>query len=446
MKPLSLPMNRRQFLTASAAAGVGLNLPHSLRAETARPAILGGPPLRTADWPRWPVCNEVEDKLLLEALRSRKWNRYGGKQVKAFEKAYATRAGAKHCVATNSGTSALSTCLGALDLGPGDEVILPPFTFVATFNVITLNYALPIYVDVDPETSQIDATKIAAAITPQTKAILAVHIGGNVCDMDAICALSRKHNLPVIEDACQSHLAEWRGRMVGNWGLAGCFSFQASKNLNCGDGGALITNDPDFAFQCESFQDQSRKKGPKGLTAGCRGANLRMTEFQGAILNAQMTRLEEQSKQREENAAYLSSLLREIPGILVQKQYPGVTRHAWHVYAFRYQKAHFAGLGRDKFMLALKREGIDDTAGGYTPWNKEAHVSALATNRHYRRLYSKETLERWQQHRACPQNDLLCAENVRFTQTMLLGTRSDMDQIAAAIRKIQKHAAAIAGV
>lgn len=437
-------MNRRQFLATTAVAGVGLTLTNVFAADAAKPAILGGTPVRTADWPKWPVCNEVEDKLLLEAVRSRKWNRYGGKQVKAFEKAYAARAGAKLCVATNSGTSSLFTCLGALGIGPGDEVILPPFTFIATFNVITLSYALPIYVDVDPETSQIDANKIEAAISPNTKAIIAVQIGGNVCDMDKIGAISKKHNIPVIEDACQSHLAEWRGRMVGNWGLAGCFSFQASKNLNCGDGGAILTNDPDFGAKCESFQDQSRNKGPKNLSAGCRAGNLRMTEFQGAILNAQMTRLEDQSKRREENAEYLTSMLRDIPGIIPQKSYPGCTRHAWHVYAFRYKKEHFAGLGRDKFILALKKEGIDETAAGYSPWNKEGHVSSLAKNRHYQKLYPKETLDRWQQHRECPQNDILCSENVRFTQTMLLGTKSDMEQIVAAIKKIQKHAGEIA--
>lgn len=438
-------MNRRQFLTTTAVAGVGLTLPDVSGAEVKKPAILGGKPVRTAAWPKWPVFDEAEDKLLLEAVRSGKWNRYGGKQVKAFEKAYATRAAAKHCVATNSGTTALFTCLGALEIGPGDEVILPPFTFVATFNVITLNYALPIYVDVDLETSQIDADKIEAAITPNTKAIIPVQIGGNVCDMDKICAIGRKHGIPVIEDACQSHLAEWRGKMVGNWGLAGCFSFQASKNLNCGDGGAIITNDPDFAAKCESFQDQCRNMGPKNISAGCRGGNLRMTEFQGAILNAQMTRLEEQARRRDENAAYLSSMIKDIPGIIPQKKYAGCTRNAWHVYAFRYQKEHFAGLSRDKFMLALRKEGLDGTGTGYTPWNKETRVSRLIENRHYKRLYSKETLARWQQHRECPQNDILCAENVRFTQPMLLGPKSDMEQIAEAIRKVQKYAGEIVG-
>jgi dTDP-4-amino-4,6-dideoxygalactose transaminase len=435
-------MNRREFIAATASAGFGAALPQVLAAPD-RPAILGGTPVRQGGWPKWPVYGDVEDKLLLEAVRSGKWNRYGGKQVRAFEQAFARRAGTKACVATNSGTSALFSCMGALGIGPGDEVILPPFTFVATFHIITLNYALPMYVDVDPDTSQIDAGKIEAAISPNTKAIIPVHIGGNVADLDRICAIGRKHNIPVIEDACQSHLAEWRGRMIGNWGLAGCFSFQASKNLNCGDGGAIVSNDPDFAFRCESFHDQSRAKGPAGRVAGCRAGNLRMTEFQGAVLNAQLSRLEEQAKHREQNAEYLTSLLREIPGILPQKTYAGCTRLAWHVYAFRYKKEHFAGLSRDRFIEALKKEGLVEAGPGYTAWNKERHVSSLAENPHYRRLYSKSTLDRWQQHRECPWNDVLCAENVRFTQPMLLGPRSDMDQIAEAIRKVQKHASDI---
>jgi perosamine synthetase len=437
-------VSRRDFVAASAMAGLCAAVPQVFAAGAGKPAILGGTPVRKGALSRWPVHDEVDEKLLLEAVRSGKWNRYGGKQVRAFEKAFATRAGTKACVATNSGTSALLSCLGALGLGPGDEVILPPFTFIATFNVITLNYALPIYVDVDRETSQIDAEKIEAAITPNTRAIIPVHIGGNVADLDRICAIGKKHNIPIIEDACQSHLAEWRGRMVGNWGLAGCFSFQASKNLNCGDGGAIVSNDPDFAFRCESFQDQSRAKGPSNLNVGCRAGNLRMTEFQGAILNAQMTRLEEQSRHREQNAAYLTSLLQEIPGILPQKTYAGTTRLAWHVYAFRYQKEHFAGLSREKFIHALKVDGLGDAGTGYTPWNKEKHVSSLATNPHYKRLYSKETFARWQQHRECPENDLLCAENMRFTQATLLGPKSDMDKIAEAIHRIQKHAAQIA--
>jgi len=439
-------MNRREFLATSAAAGVsfslfGANSP-TVSTSTSRPAILGGDPVRTEGWPAWPVFNDVEDKAMLNALRSGKWFRYSGNQVAKFEKAYAARAGAKHCVATSSGTTSLLTTLGALNIGPGDEVILPPYTFVATYNVITMHYALPVFVDIDVATSQIDADKIEAAITKNTKAIIPVHLGGNCCDMDKILEVAKKHNIPVIEDACQSHLAEWRGKMVGTWGTAGCFSFQASKNLNSGEGGAILTNDDEFADLCEGFQDQGRARGAKFEHHYTRGANLRMTEFQGALLQAQMTRIEEQAKRRTENAKYLDSMLKEIPGILPQRSYPGCTRHAYHLYAFRYKPENFAGLSRDKFMHALTKEGID-CAGGYTHMPQGTHIQNLLKNRHYQRLYSKEVLERFAAHCECPQNKILCSENVRLSQNQLLGPSSDMNQIAEAIRKIQANAAEI---
>lgn len=440
-------MNRREFLATSAAAGAGFNLfganSPAITSSNSRPAILGGNPVRTQGWPAWPVFNDVEDKAVLGALRSGKWFRYSGNQVAKFEKAYATRAGVRHCIATNSGTSALLTTLGALNIGPGDEVILPPYTFVATYNVITMNYALPIFVDIDVPTSQIDADKIEAAITSNTKAIIPVHLGGNCCDMDKILDTAKKHNIPVIEDACQSHLAEWRGKMVGTWGTAGCFSFQASKNLNSGEGGAILTNDDDFAILCEAFQDQGVGRGAKFDNHYTRGANLRMTEFQGALLQAQMTRIEEQAKRRTENAKYLDGLLKEIPGIIPQRSYDGCTRHAYHLYAFRYKPEQFAGLSRDKFMQALDKEGID-CAGGYVHMPQGVHVQNLLKNRHYQKLYSKDALGRFAASCECPQNKILCSENVRLSQNQLLGPRSDMNQIAEAILKIQKSAAEIA--
>jgi perosamine synthetase len=439
-------MNRREFLTTSAAAGVGFSLfgansPAS-STSSSRPAILGGNPVRTTAWPKWPVFDETEEAAMLKALRSGKWYRGSGNQVAGFEKAYAKRAGAKHCVATSSGTTALLTALGALNIGPGDEVILPPYTFVATYNVITMHYALPIFVDVDIATSQMDADKIEAAITPNTKAIVPVHLGGNCCDMDKILAVAKKHNIPVIEDACQSHLAEWRGKMVGTWGTAGCFSFQASKNLNSGEGGAILTHDDDFASLCAGFQDQGKAKG-KFEHHYTRGANLRMTEFQGALLQAQMTRIEEQAKRRTENAKYLESMLKEIPGIVAQQSYAGCTRHAYHLFSFRYDAAHFSGLSREKFLHALNREGIGGSAG-YVHMPKGPHVQNLLSNRHYQRLYPKEALARFAANCECPQTQALCAVNVWFTQNQLLGPRSDMNQIAEAIRKIQVNAADIA--
>lgn len=457
---LGMKLNRRRFLGAASISGVGLayggsKLATLLGAEGSpklpagrfgKPALLGGKPVRSKPFPNWPVYGAPEEKALNEVLHSGNWFRGTGKNVERFESAFARLTGAKHCLATSSGTAALTTTLGALDIGPGDEVILPPFTFIATYNVIVLNYALPVFVDVDPVTFQIDANKIEAAITPRTAAIIPVHLGGAAADLDTILEVAAKHKMPVIEDACQSHLAEWRGRKVGTWGAAGCFSFQASKNLNSGEGGAILTNDDQFAEQCFSFHNQGRLRKEGAFRPGfsaSRGSNLRLTEFQAGLLMAQMTRLEAQSRTRAENAKYLLKLLRDIPGIVPAKDHEECTFNAYHLLMLRYQKERFAGLERAKFLAALNKEGIP-VGVSYSPMNKEAHVRALVKNRHYQKIYPPEILAGWEERNRCPQNDVLCAEAFWFKQSMLLGTHTDMDQVAEAIRKIQAHAAELA--
>jgi perosamine synthetase len=363
----------------------------------------------------------------------------GRTRVKEFEAAYAAMTRAKFCVATSSGTGALLTALGALGIGPGDEVILPPYTFVATFNAITHNFALPVFVDTDAATFQIDPRKIAPAITPATKLILPVHIGGSPCDVDAIVETARAKQLPVIEDACQAWVAQVRGHNVGTRGLAGCFSFQASKNLTSGEGGAIITNDEAFAEKCLSFHSPS---GGKPVTGG-RGGNYRLTEFQAALLLAQKTRLEQQQKLRDANAAYLTSLLEKIPGIAPAKIANGGTRSAWHLYMFRYDPRQFANLPRAKFLQAIAKDGVQ-ASSGYSPLNTSAHVKSLAANPHYQRIYGKDTMARWLERNHCPVNDRLCEEAAWFSQTKLLGTRSDMERIAEVITSVQKRAGDLA--
>ena len=181
------------------------------------------------------------------------------------------------------------TSLAALGIGPGDEVIVPPYTFVATINAVLMHHALPVFVDTDPETFQIDARKIEAAITERTACIMPVHLGGSAADMDTILAVAKKHKLPVVEDACQAHLAEWRTKKVSTLGDLGCFSFQASKNLNAGEGGAILTNSDDLYEQCKSFQNNGRMAANAGFAYVRNGANLRITEFQGALLLQQLT-------------------------------------------------------------------------------------------------------------------------------------------------------------
>ncbi len=439
------PVDRRQFLATATATGTALTLAKTAAAKET-PALMGGTPVRREPFPNWPRVDDRDEKALVDVLRSGHWYRGSGDQVDRFESAYAELTGAGHCVATANGTSSLITTLAALGVGPGDEVIVPPYTFIATANAVLLHHALPVFVDTDPETFQIDASQVEAAITDRTVAIMPVHLGGSVADLDAILGVARKHKLPVVEDACQSHLAEWRGRKVGTWGSAGGFSFQNSKNLTSGEGGAILTNDGELAERCYRFQNNSSGRQGTGdhfSYLGGRGANLRLTEFQGALLLSQMSRLEHQSRIREQNAKSLTSMLEQIPGVSPAKMYEGCTRNAYHLYMFRIGGETWEGLPRAKFLKALAAEGIP-ASGGYSPLNKQSFLRDALGSKGFKRLYSKDVLEGWEGRNQCPANDRLCEEAVWFTQNMLLGDREDMEQIAAAVRKVQAHAGSLA--
>ncbi|HEY3839669.1 MAG TPA: DegT/DnrJ/EryC1/StrS family aminotransferase, partial [Bryobacteraceae bacterium] len=347
-------------------------------------------------------------------------------------------------LATANGTSALFTSLNAIGVEPGDEVIVPPYTFIATVNVVLRQYALPVFVDTDIETFQIDPHKVEAAISPATRAIIPVHLGGNACDLDTLLPVASRHGIPVIEDACQAHLAEWKGRKVGTYGKAGCFSFQASKNLNSGEGGAILCDDEDLHERCYAFHNNGTglKNGGVNFKYTSSGANLRMAEFQGALLLAQMTRIEAQAKLRTDNARYLTSMLKEIPGIKPASMYEGCTRNAYHLYMFRYDKAHFANAPRSVFLKALAAEGIP-ASGGYSPLNTQPFLKNTLESRGYKRLFPEKVLAEWHERTRCPVNDGLCEQAVWFTQTMLLAPRGAMDQIADAIKKIQASASSL---
>lgn len=441
-------LTRRHFLRTVSAGATGLGLSTSAGyprvaaagSEEEKPALLGGKPVRTDPFPSWPVIQENDEKGWMEVLQSKKWCRSSdGHYATRFEETWAEAVGAKYCVATSCGTTSLYTSLNALGVGPGDEVILPPYTFVATLNVILMQHALPVFVDSDRESSQIDAHKIEAKITPQTRCIMPVHLGGNPVDMDTVLAVAQKHKVAVLEDACQAHTGAWRNRRVSTLGDLGCFSFQASKNLNSGEGGAILTSDPGLHEFCKSFQNQGSGHTSVSFAYARRGTNVRMTEFQAALLLQQFTRLEEQSHVREQNAQYLTGLLREIPGISPARMYEGTTRNGYHLYMFRYDPAHFEDLPRAGFLKALSKEGIP-CAPGYSPLNTQPFIKETLNSRAYRKIYSEREIAEWPERNQCPENDKLCEEAVWFFQTMLLASRSDMDQIAEAIRKIQKHA------
>jgi dTDP-4-amino-4,6-dideoxygalactose transaminase len=444
-------VSRRDFIGAIVAAGA-FGAGRSTEAALRRPAqaggsavasnaaaLLGGKPVRRTPFPSWPIADAREEDALVRVIRSGRWNR--GDNVAAFESAYASLTGAKHCLATANGTSALITSLSALGIGPGDEVIVPPYTFVATINAVLLLRALPVFVDTDIETFQIDARKVERAVTGNTKLILPVHLGGSAADLDTILEVGRRRGITVLEDACQAHLAEWRGRKVGTYGKAGCFSFQASKNLNSGEGGAILTDDDELIEGCYRFHNNSRGRRNTGDDFSYRGigANLRLTEFQAALLTAQMTRLQEQVRTRDANAAHLTKLLSQIPGITPARMYGGCTRNAYHLYMFRYDASRFAGLPRAAFIKALAAEGIP-TQSGYTPLNKQPFLDDAFSAPGFRAIYSQGRLDQWRAQNQCPENDRLCTEAVWIVQTMLLGPRQDMEDIAEAVRKVQAAA------
>ena len=316
-----------QFMAASAG---GLAMAYSAQAgailtgEASKPALLGGRPVRTKPFPQWPVWDASAEEHVLSILRSGNWFRGSGETVTQFEKAYAELLGARRALCVVNGTNALLTAMHVLDVGVGDEVIVPPYTFIATYNVVFQSCALPVFADTDPETMQIDPDKIEARITERTRAIMPVHILGQPANMDRIMAIARKHNLVVIEDACQAWLGEWRGRKLGTIGDLGCFSFQNSKHLPCGEGGAVVGNDDGVMDRAQSFHNCGRPYGSvKGRGYPIIGTNRRMTEYQAAILLSQMKRLEADTAKRREHAAYLDSILKDVPGILPQKVYEG---------------------------------------------------------------------------------------------------------------------------
>ena len=290
-------------------------------------AIKGGEPVRESPFPQWPVFDRREVEALREVVNSRFWG-IGGRKVKEFEGKFAAYQGAKYGVAVTSGTTALEIALRAANIGARDEVIVPAYTFSATAAAVLQVNALPVFADIDPSNYTLDPRRVEETITDRTKAIIPVHIGGCPANMDSIIKIANRNNLMTIEDACQSWGAEWKGRRVGAIGNLGAFSFQSSKNITSGEGGIITTNDKELYELCWSYHNCGRTlEGPQ-YEHELLGFNYRMTEFQAAVLLVQLSRLDEQTKTRNENASYLSKELSKIGGVEPLQQCEEVTRHA----------------------------------------------------------------------------------------------------------------------
>ncbi len=403
----------------------------------AKLAINGGSPAKTKPFPRWPVWDQNEIGNLKQVIESGKWGSMQGNMVKTFAEKFASYHQAKYGICVNSGTVALSVALKASGIGHGDEVILPAYTFVASATAILDTGATPVFVDIDPQTYNIDVNKIEQAITKKTAAIMPVHFGGRPVDMKRLLAIAKKHNLKVIEDAAQAWGSEWDHQKVGAIGDAGGFSFQSSKNITSAEGGIILTNDDETAKFCRSFANCGRVDGGVWYEHYYLGGNYRMTEFQAAVLLAQFDRYPEMIAKREKNAKYLSKHLAQIDGVEILAHDSNITSNSIHLYIWRYKKEHFNNVPKAKIIEALQKEGLILSAGYSIP----LYTQPLFKNQAFGSRGKKVDLGVNYNAYHLPETEKACYEEaIWFPQFVLLGDENDMQEIVDAIVKVKENA------
>lgn len=385
----------------------------------------------------WPLFDESDVQAVTAVAQSGQWgNPDCGGLVEKFEKEFAAYCGSKYAITCVNGSVSLRLALIAAAVRPGDEVIVPPYSFIATASTVIECNCVPVFVDIDPDTYNLDPSKIEAAITNRTKAIIPVHFAGQACDMDRIMEIAKKHNLFVLEDAAHAHGGEYKGRKLGSIGHAGSFSFQSSKNLNSGEGGLVVTSDEKLYNLMNSLRNVGRVKGGQWYEHHYAGCNYRITQFQAALLSNQLTRLEEQTKLRDENGIYLNSLLEPIEGITPLTRGHGETVHTYHLYIFKYDKTKFNGLSKNEFAAMLAAEGVPSFMG----YPKPLYEQPVFQKKNFMCYAIPEYVDYTNVH--CPVAEKACYEEaVWILQHAMLGTKEDMNQFAEAIKKIKQAVA-----
>ncbi len=388
----------------------------------------------------WPIFDDTERDALLEVLESGRWWRGSGpseeSKVTQFEEAFAAYQDARYGVAVTNGTQAIECALKALDIQPGDEVIVPAATFVATATACILVNAIPIVVDIDPRNYQIDPAAVEAAITDRTVGIIPVHYGGYPCDMEALQSVAESHGLWIIEDSAHAHGSQWNGRGCGSIGDIGTFSLQMGKTLTCGEGGICLTNDEELAKGLFSYHHIGRFEGRPFYEHHIVASNLRMTEWQAAVALGGLSRLEEQANTREENATYFARGLEQIEGVSPLWRADWVTRWNFYFYHFKFHSEQFGGISKQQFIEALGAEGLPAGSGHLHPIQK----NPLFTERNWGPAcfgdneppdYAKiETPE-------CQR--ILDTEGIVLAHKLFLGDKSDMDLMLEAIEKVRAN-------
>src|SRR5262249_3013373 len=386
----------------------------------------------------WPIFDERERAQLEEVLTSTTWGGFPSPNRKAaeFARRFADFQGARYAIPTSSGTSAVETALKALGVGAGDEVIVPAITFAATAYAAVASLARPVFADVNSSNACIDPNSVRRLINHRTKAIIPVHYGSSIADLDALEAIAREHSIAIIEDCAHVPGAQWRGRGVGTWGGLGCFSFQTTKPMTSGEGGMITTNDPEVEQRCQSLINCGRRRPDDRFEGALLGANYRMTEWQCGVLIAQLDRLPEQISRKSANAQRLRDGLHLIEGLHALELDSRVTREVIYAFIFKIDEGAF-GVSRNRFVRAMRAEGIPCGVG-----NDPVYRSALfPTDAPAYRVVCELAGDRTPGPPDCPNAERLFEhEMVALPHEILLGNQRDIDDIIAAAQKIALNA------
>lgn len=415
-------------------------------------AINGGGKIRKKSWPKWPMVGKEELELMNEVISSGVWS-YDGPKEKEFAKKFAEYIGTEYAICAANGTVTLQIALEALGIGFGDEVIVPGLTWQATASCCIDVNAIPILVDVEEDSWCIDSKKIEEAITPNTKAIIMVHLYGSNPKIYEIIKVAKKYNLYLIEDSAHQHGTTINKNKVGSFGDIGSFSFQQSKVLTSGEGGALTTNNKGLAEKLDALRNCGRK--PVSLNSNIKeeergkgyykeegnfihSGNYRITEFQAAILLCQLQRLDEQLYRRDENAIYLNKNFNDIEGITPMRREKEIKLQSYFNFAFRYDKNYFKGLPVSKFREALSAELSLEIEPCYEPLNNCQLYRPLTKKRYnINPAYFKKVDPSRFSLPVC--ENAYENESVTFHHSVLLGDRKDIDDILNSIAKIKEN-------
>ncbi len=411
-------------------------------------AITGGKPVRKKRFDPWPIFTDKEKKALKDVLENHNWGGqpFPGKHADAFGKKFAKLHTAKYGQCVNTGTVAIQAALKAIDIRPGDEVIVPAYTWEGTVGPVLLVNAVPVFVDVDPDTYCLDAKLVEQAITPKTKAFLPVHLGMRFADLDVLMAIAKKHNIKVIEDCAHAHGGMWRGKGAGSIGDLGAFSFQSSKLITSGEGGAVITNNLEYHERVQTYINAGRASVTDQFKHRIIGFNYRLGEFQAAVLGAQLERLPAQAKIREKNMKYFEKSLGGTQGIGLLKPEPRITRLAPYGYVLKYFADQVKDIPRAAFVAALQQEGIPCDGLFYEPVYKSslfpvnsADFPALSWGRStpldLRTMYRCPVSERAAYHEA-----------IWFSHHLFLGGKANIDSISDGIFKVLENIEELRGL